>query len=334
MEKNLNLSKGIIVIFAILLSVSCTKDSNSDGFYFRATIDGTKNNASTYQAFIAEGTTNVLHIYARWGSNELTGIDLDHFNFSKTVGEYVIKYPGSDVKGLYKAEAKQFNNSEGKLIVDSVEKGTIKGTFEFVATQSTGEKVTITEGEFYLPLQVISINENTPDVAIEIKKIASDKMINQIKNSGMEIHEGNTPPSIEGIYLSSPHTLMVPYVGDFYSIGHRFPDYKLRFYDQKNGKISLDFKASDAQGTGQGAYVTGNGNKFTIYAQTYVVERGIANTTSSVYSGEITPEGIVNYKAAYVLTWKENDPNNRLMPVGAFRVSGDGDRMSEKITTY
>ncbi len=334
MKKNLNLSKWIIVIFAIILSVSCTKDDNSGGFYFRATIDEIKAEATAYRAFITEETNGVLHIYARWGRDELTGIDLNHFNFPKTAGEYTIKYPGSVVKGMYKTDKMQFNTSEGKLTIESIENGTIKGTFKFIATQSTGEKVTITEGEFYLPLQAISAGENTSDVAIEIKKIASDEMIAQIKNNRMEIHEGNRPPSIEGIYLSSPHILMVPHVRDHYSQGHRWPDYKFRFYNQQNGKISLDFKASNAQGIGQGAYVTGSGNRFTIYAQTYAKERGVANNLSCIYSGEITPKGIVNYKIAYILTWKENDPNNMLMPVGAFRISGDSDKMSERITAY
>lgn len=93
-------------------------------------------------------------------------------------------------------------------------------------------------------------------------------------------------------------------IGNYYSAEQRWSDYK----------------ASDAQGVGQGVYVVGSINKFTIYAQAYGQERGIANATSSVYLGEIIPSGIANYKAAYVLTftWKENYPSNRLMPVGLF----------------
>lgn len=77
--------------------------------YFRAAIDRTKNEASIYYVFITEGTTRYYTFMLVGESDELTGVHLDHFSFPKTVYEYVIKYLGSDVKGIYKAEAKQFN---------------------------------------------------------------------------------------------------------------------------------------------------------------------------------------------------------------------------------
>ena len=325
----------IIVLTIILTAFSCSKsDENSaDTFYFKATINGTKTNATTHFATIGEiDGKSTLFLYGRWGEKNIYGIDFQVLDFSKTQGEYSIENNNTIVKASYRTDKKLFNASKGKLVIESITDKTIKGTFEF-----TSDDATISEGTFYLPIQNVG-SANTPDVDSEIKGILSEinpETIARLKEGGMAIHEGNTPPLIEGIYLSSPHILMQPYPGDTRRKGHLWNDYRYRISTQKNGHAVLDFKAADANGSGIGIYLTGSGNKFTLYARVFGQERGVNKTDITVISGEITPEGIKNFTSSYVLAWKEGDSsNNILMPIGAHRVSGDQDRLAQKISTY
>lgn len=330
----------IVTMFLVTLALgACSKDSenNTEGYYLRATIDGLKSEAISHYATIGEAGNNAtLFLYGRWGDNRANGIDIQHFKFPKATGEYVINSAENIVKASYKNSTAQYGNSTGKLIIESITDTTVKGTFGFVATQDS-KQITITEGAFFLPLQKIG-KENAPNVSVEVQSILSEiksETLAQLKATGMEIHEGNTPPNVEGIYLSSPHILMKAHVGDYYQVGHRWPDYKYRISIQQNGYAVLDYKASDANASGQAVYVTGSGNKFTLYARVSGVEKGIQKMNITVLSGEITPEGIQNFKSSYVLTYKEGDTSNRvLMPVGASRVSGDQDKLAKKVDTY
>ena len=326
------------MLLVTLVLGACSKENkdNTEGYYFRATIEGLKSEATTYYATIGKAGNNAtLFLYGRWGDNLVNGIDIQHFQFPKATGEYVINSAENIVKASYKNSTAQYGNSIGKLIIESITDTTIKGTFEFVATQDS-KQITITEGAFFLPLQKIG-TENAPNVSVEVQSILSEikpETLTELKAEGMEIHEGDTPPKVEGIYLSSPHILMKAHVGDYYQVGHRWPDYKYRISVQQNGYAVLDYKASDANASGQGVYVTGSGNKFTLYARVSGVERGIQKMDITVLSGEITPEGIQNFKSSYILTYKEGDSNRILMPVGAARISGDQDKLAQKVATY
>ncbi len=328
MKKYFDLSRIVIVLVAIISYVSCSKTESSDGYYFRATVDGTPIEATTFAAISGYYQQGLL-LTGLWNNNQ-NEINIHYKEYPKT-GEYTITTPD---ESSYTNNLNKFRNVTGKLVIESTDNNSVKGTFEFIGTDGNSQ-VTITEGAFLMPINVFVPEKNSPEVAEEVKKIVSDEVIAQFRESGMEIHQGDTPPNIQGIYLSSPHILMLPHVGDSYEKGHRWPDYTLRFYDQKNGRMTLDYKATNDQGIGQGVYVTGSGNKFSIYAQVVGVEKGVSKKVSAVYSGEISSEGIKNFKSAYILTWKDGDTsNNILMPVGAFRISGDQDGMAKRVSSF
>lgn len=323
------------VLAVIITMFACTKEgNNSEGtYYFRAKINGNKTEAILHHAAIGEVNGKaVLFLYGRWGEKLIQGIDIKHFDFPKALGDYAIDNEAKTITATYQTKEELFNSSKGKFSIESVTDKTIKGTFEF-----TSDGTTITEGTFYLPLLNVG-SVNTPDVDVEVQSILSEiksETIQRLKEGGMAIHEGNNPPNIEGIYLSSPHILMQPYPGDSHPKGHIWPDYRYRISIQKNGHAILDYKASDANGSGIGVYITGNGNKFTLYARVFGQEKGVRKSDITVISGEVTPEGIKNFTSSYVLTWKQGDTSNTiLMPVGAHRVSGDKDGLAQRVDTY
>ncbi|MDO4783371.1 MAG: hypothetical protein Q4A09_09185 [Capnocytophaga felis] len=331
--KKLHYFKLVVVLITTIAVFSCTKNDSGEGYYFKAKINGTKAEAILHHAAIGqtEGKT-VLFLYGRWGDKLIHGIDIKHFDFPKSVGAYPIDNEGKTAKASYRTNKELFDSSKGNLIIESITDKTIKGTFEF-----TSGDATITEGAFYLPLHNVG-TANAPEIEVEIQNILSEikpESLTRLKEGGMAIHQGNNPPVVEGIYLSSPHILMQPYPGDNYKKGHQWNDYTYRISGQTNGHATLDLKAADANLSGAGVYITGSDNRFTLYARVYGQERGVRNTNIIVISGEVTPEGIKNFTSSYVLTWKEGDASNSvLMPVGAHRVSGDEDGLAQKISSY
>lgn len=337
MKKNFKTLRVVIILMTAIMGIACSKnDKESEDYYFRAAVEDVQKEADIRLAAISSGNSATLQLYGTWDDGK-EGIELYHYEFPKTTGEFVIDFPtNGNIKSIYRKDGIYFSQTKGKLVVENLTQNTIKGTFEFSATKD-GKSVSVTKGEFYLPLVTISENENFPSIQYEISNIITPEKIQEIKDSGFEVYEGNTPPNIEGIYVSSPHILMRPHVGDYYRQGHRWPDARYRITAQRNGIGTLDFKSMDGSenASGNSICITGSGNKFTIYSKMGGTTNGVPIQTAVVFSGEVTNEGIKNLKSSYILTWKQGDTSDsKVMPVGQWRISGDKDGLSERIANY
>lgn len=170
----------------------------------------------------------------------------------------------------------------------------------------------------------------------EVKSIISDKILRKLEASGMVIHTGTTPPNIEGTFDITPFELAFTDVPDNqYVVGYQITGYTYRFYDQQGVKIKTDYEnlnlLSNDKAIGKGTIISGSENKFTAY-MTFEGEDsaiGASYKQLAVISGEITAQGIKNFKYAFYLLEK-NDPLDTLMPVGGTRIWFDSDNMSER----
>jgi len=172
-----------------------------------------------------------------------------------------------------------------------------------------------------------------PDFSDEILEIVSREEIDSLRSLGVAVHEGNTPPSIEGSFRVSPYEMLVPYADDDpYTAGQVISDYLYRFYDQDQEAktITLDYRNVSGldSGSGAGGYVSGKDDSFTIFSE----DEGNLGTatyqTATIYSGRIVEGGIADFQVAFLVTEK-NDPDNQLIPVGTGRVWFDNDFFSE-----
>lgn len=170
----------------------------------------------------------------------------------------------------------------------------------------------------------------------KIQRIVPPAVLDEMRAKGLVINEGSQPPQLDGIFIASPYTLLSPYGSeDSWQQGRVIDDYKFRFYDQAGDDLKLDIKQSNETATGLGSFVSGFGNKFTIFAQTEGVQSGIENTQLSVISGEVSANGIINFQYAFTITAKTGDTqNDTLIPVGKARVWEDGDQVANKTTTF
>ena len=171
----------------------------------------------------------------------------------------------------------------------------------------------------------------------QIQQIVPQPIIDSLRKKGMVINEGLIPPQLAGIYLAQTYKLLSAYgPEDSYKVGKIINPYYYRFYGQTAANdITYDFTNNGSdKGNGQGAFVSGNGAKFTIFSQDVGVSSTIPYKTLTVVSGELTDKGIKDFQYAFVMKEKTGDDSNtKLIPVGKSRIWIDGDGLAET-TTY
>ena len=153
------------------------------------------------------------------------------------------------------------------------------------------------------------------------------------------IYRGTNPPVIEGTIFVDPFTTV--FCKDYPSNGGFAPGYEvsssyIRFSNQNTVYNTLDIDEVSVSGnsasTGTGAFISGSGNNFTAYFNTIGQGYGISTKTALVISGTKVSGGIANLKYAFVMVDKGDDPENKLMGEGVFRVLKDGNDISEYAT--
>ena len=170
----------------------------------------------------------------------------------------------------------------------------------------------------------------------EVRSIVPDNILRKLEANGMVIHAGTTPPNIEGTFNITPFELAFTDVEDYqYVVGYQITGYTYHFYDQQGVKIKTDYEnlnlLSNDKAIGRGTIISGSENKFTAYMSFEGEDKSIGASYKEVaiISGEITAQGIKNFRYAFCLLEK-NDPLNTLMPVGGTRIWFDSDNMSER----
>ncbi|HTN47692.1 MAG TPA: hypothetical protein VL098_15185 [Flavipsychrobacter sp.] len=172
----------------------------------------------------------------------------------------------------------------------------------------------------------------------EINSIISQQLMDSLRKKGMVIYNGKTPPIVNGVYLVNPYTLVSPYgPSDGWDVGHVISDYKYKMYDQTAGDVKIDYKqiGGSDEGNGVGSFISGTGNKFSIFSELAGTSGSVSYTHVAVISGEITADGIKDFQYGFILTKKTGDDNNTvLIPVGSSRIWDDGDNLADKAAEF
>ena len=168
-----------------------------------------------------------------------------------------------------------------------------------------------------------------------LKNVIPDEIVDQMDDY-MPIHNGINPPVIEGQYVVSPNILVYSTHG--FSPGDKFADYYVMFYNQDIINNTLDFRAAEkfddgsSSGTGTGAFISGEGNDFSVFfnvdEETVYSDYTIYTKKAVIISGTMTDNGIKDLYHAFVMLEKSGDPKSHLVPVGTYRVFKDKDGLS------
>ncbi len=183
------------------------------------------------------------------------------------------------------------------------------------------------------------------DFSTDIQRLVPLSTIQKVRELGVTIYDGRTPPNVEGIYLLARNYMTKSSVPDEASKPDGFADYKLRIYrqNQTNLTASLDTKTINqnngnviSSATGQGTLLAGNGNFFSLFV---VLESKETNGTTrsrslQVFSGEITSSGIRDLQFTLFMLDDYGDINDDLIPVNTGRAFKDNDGFSERVGSF
>lgn len=149
---------------------------------------------------------------------------------------------------------------------------------------------------------------------------------------GATIHEGETPPLIEGTYAAAPFVLESSNFNDGFAPGFAFTPIEITLYDQdlNEGTVKLDYVSTDGgeDGRGIGSVIVGEGSKFSIFARLEGMVTGVSTSMLVTISGEWTSTGIRTLEYGLIMADKGADPGNRALEVGQGRLIVDQDGFS------
>lgn len=189
----------------------------------------------------------------------------------------------------------------------------------------------------------ISCSKTDEPVVPAIEEIVPPTVLAEMKPY-ITIYEGNTPPNIEGVFFLDPQETV--FCQDFpngkedgsFTPGYIVISKYIKFSNQNNTIRTLDYMEKDnsegenaSSAVGSGAFITGNNNNFTVYMNTEGTARGIRYKEALVISGTKTSFGISNLRYAFVMVEKGDDPDNKIMKVGFFRVFKDKDGLASAV---
>ena len=180
---------------------------------------------------------------------------------------------------------------------------------------------------------VVDDNGLTPD----INNLISPEILAEIEGMGMPIYTGGNPPKdITGVYVSSPDICVATNVpNDYFGPGHQFADFYFNLSEQNNSQLTIVVATAQAAhtGDGTGAYIVGEGDKFTIFcplnSHTAAYDHDYKNVV--IFSGIFTADGIQDfYHSTFMLEGGGFEWG--LIEDGQGRVIYDSDGMSEHAT--
>lgn len=180
----------------------------------------------------------------------------------------------------------------------------------------------------------ISCKKEKKSGSDKLNSIISNEHRSTIKNLGMVLHDGDTPPSIAGSVYMSPNYLLKSNITGDPAPNTQFVHYTIKFYDQNSSGNTVKFSgvgsggASSEREESQSGVVTGSGNKFTAYGRSTVTIGANSVVVAYVYSGIIDGEVIKDFKKALVVV-DDSKGGAALLKNGQSRVFYDANRTSE-----
>jgi hypothetical protein len=166
----------------------------------------------------------------------------------------------------------------------------------------------------------------------QVQSIISDEQLDQLKEHGLPINEGLTPPNIEGIYLAD--NLICTYDSGGYFEGTLISDYYYKIEDQTDqNTFTFSYRTENGsdEALGKGSFISGSDQNFSLFVEVEGVSVGdpdINYKQVKVYSGTFTTEGIANWDYGFILTEKSDDPEGRLMAVNDHRLFDEQDDLA------
>ena len=187
---------------------------------------------------------------------------------------------------------------------------------------------------YFLVVVNVPITGLTPDIQSYFPVYA----YTALKEKGMTINTGNTPPNIEGIYEIKPYIIVSPEnpTDVTYKAGYDFGQVKFKFTTVSKDKVTIEYSVGGVvRGSGYG-YVLGTGNKFSVFLYINGKSGTFGNEafqSADIISGEMNSTGIKDALHGFIITSKTKLLGSELVDVGKGRTLKDGDGLASKSET-
>jgi len=142
------------------------------------------------------------------------------------------------------------------------------------------------------------------DVPLEVNEFLNQEFIEILQDRGLEIHKGFNPPDVTGNYYVDSWTNK--------ETDLQYINYSYQFTNQTpNFQIEVNSESDRAVAFGTGAFISGDGDNFSIYYETdsHISEDDhvVYIKSADIYTGSISENGIINFEKGFIILEKEND---------------------------
>ncbi|WP_139352753.1 hypothetical protein [Algoriphagus sp. A40] len=150
-----------------------------------------------------------------------------------------------------------------------------------------------------------------------------------MKDLGMDVFPGNTPPDVTGTYFMIPNLMLRSNITGDVPSNTAFVTYNVTFsyFNEEDFSIRFVGLASGERDESESAVISGSGNNFTVYGRSTTTVGSNSVVLGVMYSGTIEDEKVKNLKRAIIVI-DDSKGGPTLMKKGNSRVFHDGDKSS------
>ncbi len=166
-----------------------------------------------------------------------------------------------------------------------------------------------------------------------IENFYSPELLAALNDLGFIINTGNTPPIIDGTYLANPNVLENTNIPND-EIGRTFKDLQMKFFNQNNDNLNLDFEGIDGSALIEStqSFISGSDNHFSVFLKVETTRDGHSSLAAYAFSATLSAEGLLNYQSALIMLDDKGDPNNNLIENNTGRLFIDANGLCDVIS--
>jgi hypothetical protein len=164
-----------------------------------------------------------------------------------------------------------------------------------------------------------------------IEFFVTPNLLGTMRQLGLNVNPGSTPPTIAGEYLASRLKLSASNIsGDVSNSIFSDTYFTLKNQDRQNLTIDLSYITANGSEISRGneTYISGSGNRFTILGKMIVEEDTASADMIVIISGKLTAEGITDFQ--FALFMLENHGAVEFIENNHGRLFYDSDNIAEK----
>jgi hypothetical protein len=178
----------------------------------------------------------------------------------------------------------------------------------------------------------------------EIKNWANPEVINAIEILGFTIHEGTTPPNIEGTYSLKNRLLQNTNVPNDWPLGTAFFELRFTLSNQDNSQQIINFDATEYDSNGvsteeeitvidyvANSFITGSDDNFTVFFKVDETKQGYTATLLYAITGKKTVDGFETFQQGLVMLDDSATPSTIFIRNNQGRIFIDQDGLVEEL---